>query len=213
MGEIVTIKISELEDIIQKEISKVLSIVSEKYKLNLEKLNNSIFNDAKSTSNYVINLKNNYSSLISVIKEKKPRPIDPSNFCLARKPNLKQCTRNKKNDCDFCASHQYSQPYGRINQEIIEKDKDKCKDTDKSKDKGKDKSISSNDVEKKRKIKKTTIKMKPKMIGDSEYFIDNNNHLYLQEKEQNNIKYRHIGNWNEHNNTIMFKNLLGGRDT
>jgi hypothetical protein len=201
MGEIVTTKISDLEDIIQKEIYKVLFLVSEKYKLNLEKLNDSVFHDNKDnkSNKYILNLKKDYPSLISTtpIKEKKLRPIDPSKYCLARKPNLKQCTRNKKNNCDFCASHQYSQPYGRIDQEIVT-----------NKNTNSHSNLNTNTVEKKKKIKKTTIKMKPKMIGDREYFIDNNNHLYIQEKDQGITKYRHIGNWNEHNNTIILKNIL-----
>jgi hypothetical protein len=62
----------------------------------------------------------NYSDILDRINNKyiqKKRPIKPSNFCLARKPNFEQCTRNKKNNSDFCANHQYYHPNGRIDEE------------------------------------------------------------------------------------------------
>ena len=57
----------------------------------------------------------------------------------------------------------------------------------------------------KNQIKKNTIKLNPLIISDKQYYIDNNNHLYITEKEKDQIKYRHIGNWNKSNQTIEFR--------
>ena len=108
---VVTIKVSDLEKIIETEIKKVLTIISKDYNIDDKDLSNKIQNK------YLLDLMLNYSDIIKETKERKKRPINPINFCMARKPNLKRCTRAKKIDSDFCASHQFNILYGRIDEE------------------------------------------------------------------------------------------------
>jgi len=146
----------------------------------------------------------------------KKRPINPNNYCMARKLNLDRCTRNKKNNCDFCPNHQYNHPYGRIDEPIkntlITIKTKKLKKTKKTQslENCKTKTKSKQTKEKKDKI----IKLKLKLIGDREYFIDNKNYLYIIENNNNNSNssnscnsskiYRHIGIWNESEKSINF---------
>ncbi len=176
--EIVTLKISEFDNIIQSEIKKILNFVAEEYKLDKESV-------VGCGIGYIN--KNIIETYQSIIVKKKTKPINPSNFCFAIKPNLERCTRNKKNNSLFCASHQYFQPNG-----VIDKDPNI--------------SISIHEKNNKiKKTKKTTIKLKPKIIGEREYFIDDKQHLYIYEKIDNQMKYRHIGNWNNHNQSITLR--------
>jgi hypothetical protein len=192
---LVSIEVSDIKAIVESEIKKILLLVSSEYKINNKKLTDNII---KKWDN---DLLKNYND---IIKPKKSRPINPSNYCLARKPDLKRCTRIKKINCDFCATHQFNCPFGRIDQyikdlkEVIEKKK-------KSKSKTKDlKEI----IEKKKKSKKkekTTIKLIPKKIGDNNYFIDDKNHLFINEKINDISKFRYIGKWKESDQTINLK--------
>ncbi len=207
----VTIQVSELEKIINTEMDKILSIISKEYKLDKDSLLDKVKRD------WSINLLD-YSD---VIKQRKSRPINPNNLCMARKPNLKRCTRIKKINCDYCASHQFNILYGRIDEEPkimntnnntnndinndksskIIKNKSKKKSSSKSKNNQKNNQI-------KKKYKKSTIKLKSIMISEKEYFIDNNNHLYITEKDGEELKYRHIGNWEKKSQTINLKDNI-----
>lgn len=40
--------------------------------------------------------------------------------CKAKRANNSQCTRRKKNDCDFCGTHQKGQPHGLFDEENME---------------------------------------------------------------------------------------------
>jgi hypothetical protein len=181
---IVTLKISEFENIIESEMKKILNFVAEEYKLDKESIVNCGLNHID---------KNMINSYPSFINKKKSKPINPCNFCFAIKPNLERCTRNKKNNSIFCASHQYSQPNGRIDDDqnisVSSQEKEKEKE---------------NKPTKKKQLR-TTIKLKPKIIGGKEYFIDDKYHLYVYEKIDNQMKYRHVGNWKEHNQTITLR--------
>jgi hypothetical protein len=140
--DVVTLKISDLEDII-------LSI-SKRYNIDNDELMEFI----------------DYTSLIK--NKSRTRPIDPINYCIARKPNMKRCTRNRKNNSEYCASHQSKHPYGRIDEEPTVEIKPKRE-------------------------KSNTIKLKPINIDGVEYLIDNKKYLYVQEKHDNIVKYRHVG--------------------
>ena len=181
---IVTVEISDLEKIVDTEIKKVLSIISINHNIDTKSLLN----------NWSFDLLLNYPDIIKESKEIKKRPINPNNFCMARKPDLKRCTRAKKKNCDYCPSHQFNLSHGRIDEE--HKKEESTPTSQKSK---------INPDDKKKKIKKTTIKLKTIMISDKEYYIDNKNHLYITEKEKDQIKYRHIGNWNKSVQTIEFR--------
>ena len=184
---IVSIEVSAIKEIVESEIKKILLLVSSEYKLNSKKVVDNIIKKWDS------DLLTNYND---IIKPRKARPIDPVNYCLARKPNLKRCTRIKKIDCDFCATHQFNCPFGRIDEEIkdnIKKLKTKTKKIYK-KDDGKD-----DKIEKKT---KTTVKLMHKKIGENNYFIDDKNNLFVNEKINDVSKFRFIGQWNESNQTI-----------
>ncbi len=149
--DVVTLKISELKEI--------LLSISKRYKIDNDELLKHI----------------DYSYLIN----RKARPIDPINYCIARTPNMKRCTRNKKNNSEYCASHHFKHPYGRIDEELNKELNMKTK-----------------------KQKSTTLKLKPITIDSIEYLIDNKKYLYLRESYDGTIKYRHIGIYNETNNSI-----------
>lgn len=167
----ITIKISNIKEIIESEIKKIIPL---------------IINTNNNVNNY--NLLNNYEFDISIIKklqekeiEKKKRPINPINFCLARKPNLNQCTRNKKNGYDFCANHQFNHPFGRIDEKY-------------------EYQYEYNIKEKKQKINKQNnniIHLSSKIINNQEYFIDNKNFIYIIENDDSKIKYKYIGIFND----------------
>jgi hypothetical protein len=164
----ITIKISKIKEIIELEIKKIIPL---------------IINTNNNANN---NLLNNYEFDISIIKnlqqkeiEKKKRPINPINFCLARKPNLNQCTRNKKNGYDFCANHQFNHPFGRIDEKY---------------------EYEYNIKEKKQKRNKQNnniIHLSSKIINNQEYFIDNKNFIYILENDDSKIKYKYIGIFND----------------
>ena len=148
--DVVTLKISEL--------TNILLSISKRYKIDKDEL-----------LKYI-----DYSSLINM----KSKQISTINYCIARTPNLKRCTRNRKNNSEYCASHHFKHPYGRIDQELNEELKPK-------------------------KQKSTMIKLKPIIIDDVEYLIDNKKYLYVRETCDNKIKYRHIGIYNDKNNSII----------
>ena len=180
---IVSIEVSEIKEIVESEIKKILLLVSSEYNLNSKKVVDNIIKKWDS------DLLSNYND---IIKPRKSRPIDPVNYCLARKPNLKRCTRIKKIDCDFCATHQFNCPFGRIDKEINEDIKDTI-ETKKHKTKKK---------VKENKKEKTTVQLIPKKIGENDYFIDDKNNLFINEKINDVSKFRYIGQWNESNQTI-----------
>jgi hypothetical protein len=187
---IVSIEVSEIKDIVESEIKKILLLVSSEYKLNSKKVVDNIIKKWDS------DLLTNYND---IIKPRKSRPIDPVNYCLARKPDLKRCTRIKKIDCDFCATHQFNCPFGRIDKEIT---KEITEDIKNSKETKKHKTLKK---DKEKDKEKTTIQLIPKKIGDNDYFIDDKNNLFINEKINDVSKFRYIGRWNESNQTINLK--------
>jgi hypothetical protein len=147
--DVVTLKISELKEI--------LLSISKRYKIDNDELLKHI----------------DYSSLIN----RKLRQINPINYCIARTPNLKRCTRNRKKCSEYCASHQFKHPYGRIDEEL-------------------------NMEMKPKKQKSNMIKLKPITIDSIEYLIDNKKYLYIRENYNGKIKYRHVGIYNDKDNNI-----------
>ena len=183
----ITTNVSKIKDIVDMEINKFLNYLVSEYKLNIncndviEKRKRDLepvdLSDLSDLSNLSI-LGNEIENENEKTQEnkKKKRPIDPADYCLARKPNLKQCTRIKKIDCDYCASHQYNRQFGRIDQTV------------------EDKNINSNKLKKnhfKIKEKSKIVKLRPVKIDNSDYFIDDNNNLYVYLKEH--AKYKYIG--------------------
>uniref|UniRef100_A0A6C0ECZ7 Uncharacterized protein n=1 Tax=viral metagenome TaxID=1070528 RepID=A0A6C0ECZ7_9ZZZZ len=166
----INIKLDDLNQIVKTEIQKVLFLVADQYKINQREILEKIL------SSWKCDLATTYSD---VLKNKRIRPVDPENFCFARKPNLDRCTRGRKKNSEYCASHQYTRPSGRIDEEP------------------------SKDLAKKNKNHQVMIQIQPKTIDGKPYFIDNINHLYVLEK---NKLYRWIGDWDEAAQTIKPKN-------
>lgn len=154
--DVVTLKISDL--------TNILLSISKKYKID----NNELLK-------YI-----DYSSLINM--KAKVKPISSINYCIARTPNLKRCTRNRKNNSEYCASHHFKHPYGRIDEELNEE---------------------LNEELKPKKQKSIMIKLKPIIIDGVEYLIDNKKYLYVRENYDGKIKYRNIGIYNDTNNSIV----------
>ena len=148
--DVVSLKISDL--------TNILLSISKKYKIDNDEL-----------LKYI-----DYSSLINM----KAKPISTINYCIARTPNLKRCTRNRKNNSEYCASHHFKHPYGRIDQEFNEELKPK-------------------------KQKSAMIKLKPIIIDGVEYLIDKKKYLYVRENYDGKIKYRNIGIYNDTHNSIV----------
>jgi hypothetical protein len=258
---ITTFTTTELETLIKNEINKVTSQISHDFNINKTIIDDNILHKWKLDLSTISNS--------NLVKEKKKRPINPVNFCLARKPNLEQCTRNRKLGSNFCASHQFNHPYGRINDNIpldniINKNKTKSKQKNKTKSKSKTKitpknkkknekenekdnekendningdrlqnlnidkkneedrkdrknrkdrkdrkDINDNDETKgysfKNKNKPKKIRLKPIIIGDIEYYIDQFKHIYLKHYLDNKLKYKFIGIFDIQNNKINLK--------
>jgi hypothetical protein len=86
-----TINTPTLNNFITSELQKVIKTISNEYNLNESDICNKILKSWNP----------NFNCLIDSNKIIKKRPINPSNYCIARKSNLNQCTRNKKNDSDY----------------------------------------------------------------------------------------------------------------
>lgn len=219
---ITTFDTVELETLVKNEINKVILQISNNFSIDKKLIDNIILNNWKFDISVI--------SDSNLVKEKKKRPINPVNFCLARKPNLERCTRNKKIGSNFCASHQFNHPYGRIddNKQISNiipnkikshKHKQKGKSKSKTKSKGKNKGINKGKIKEttecdetkvvKKNIKKIPkkIRLKPVIIGDIEYYMDQFQHVYLKNYIDNQVKYKFIGIFDIVNNKINIKEI------
>ena len=180
----ITTNISKIKDIVDIEINKLLNYLVSEYKLNIN-CNDVIEKRKRDIEPIDLSiLGNEIENEKKQEIEKKKRPIDPADYCLARKPNLKQCTRIKKIDCDYCASHQYNRQFGRIDQ-IIQNDKI---------------TINSNKLimnQFKVREKKKIVKLKPIRIEETDYFIDDNNNLYIYITDIS--RYKYIGIMDDNN--------------
>jgi hypothetical protein len=178
----INIKIDDLNQIVKTEIQKVLSLVADQYNLNQTDV------IEKMLSIWKCDFESIYPDLL---KNKDDNAIDSENLCLARKPDLNRCTRNRKKNTEYCPSHQQSRPYGRIDkepsQDLIKKSKNqKCQ---------------------------VMIKVQPKLIDSKQYFIDDQNHLYIIEKNKSKDQYRWVGDWDESNQKIIPKDSIKTTET
>lgn len=165
---VLTVNTPALHNFITSELQKVIKTISNEYNLNETDICNKILTNWTTDFNCLID--NNTNKII------KKRPINPSNYCIARKSNLERCTRNKKNNSDYCANHQYNRPNGRIDEAIK---------TDKKKD--------NNTI--------GFIKLKPININNNSYFIDSNNYIYT--KDQKLDKYKYVGLFDNQTQNII----------
>ena len=176
------ITVSKIKEVVDIEIGKFLNYLISEYKLDL--------NTQDVIEKRNLDLNSIDLSVFEKEKEKRKRPINPVDYCLARKPNLAQCTRIKKIDCDYCASHQHIRPFGRIDQTI---QNDKI-------------TTNSNKLiinQFKIKEKKRIVKLKAIKIENTDYFIDDNHNLYIYLKD--NGKYKYIGMMNDNKQIIQNK--------
>ena len=229
---ITTFDTVELDSLVKNEIDKVILQISNNFNIDKKIIDHDIMNNWKLDLSII--------SDSNLVKEKKKRPINPVNFCLARKPNLERCTRNKKIGSNFCASHQFNHPYGRIDdnkstasiiqnknrtykhkqkgkskEKLKSKEKSKNKEKLKTKEKSKTKEISKNNEKDKNdttteinndaKKAQKKIRLKPIIIGDIEYYMDQFKHVYLKNYIDNQIKYKFIGIFDTSNNKIDIK--------
>jgi hypothetical protein len=184
----ITTNISKIKDVVDVEINKFLNYLVSEYKLDLN-CKDVIEKRKKNIETIDLSILGNEIEKTQE-KEKKKRPINPVDYCLARKPNLAQCTRIKKIDCDYCASHQHIRPFGRIDQTI---QNDKI-------------TTNSNKLiinQFKIKEKKRMVKLKAIKIENTDYFIDDNHNLYIYLKD--NGKYKYIGMMNDNKQIIQNK--------
>ena len=183
------ITVSKIKEVVDIEIGKFLNYLISEYKLDLN--TQDVIEKRNLDLNSIdLSVFENIEKEKEKEKEKKKRPINPVDYCLARKPNLAQCTRIKKIDCDYCASHQHIRPFGRIDQAI---QNDKI-------------TTNSNKLiinQFKIKEKKRIVKLKAIKIENTDYFIDDNHNLYIYLKD--NGKYKYIGMMNDNKQIIQNK--------
>lgn len=129
-----------LSQIVKIECDKLIDQIANEYNLNRKEL----------SDKYLSN--NNFS----YEKKKRTRKSVPADqMCLGRKIDFTQCTRRRKGDKCFCATHANSLPFGRI-------------------DDGKEYPDSLKDVKK----NDDYIAMRVYEYEDNKYLIDNNNIIY-----------------------------------
>jgi len=75
-----------------------------------------LLEDFNSCYKFTFNNLNEFHS--KYFKLKKKKNLNSENYCFARKADLQQCTRLKKNNCDYCVSHQFRRPFGIITDEL-----------------------------------------------------------------------------------------------
>jgi len=102
-----------MEKIINKRVEEYSNSFIEKMKEKINSLN--IYETDK--INKFIDFIDNYNSLVfekgDLIKPKRVKvEIDTAIRCTAKRINGEQCTRRKKNDCDYCGTHHKTLPFG-----------------------------------------------------------------------------------------------------
>jgi len=92
--------------------------------------------------------------------KKRNRRILPDEFqCMGRKLDSKQCTRGKRENSDYCKSHENKLPFGRIDEPFKGKE---------SKNRGRKKGDKQNDF----------IATHVEIIDGKNYLVDDNNFVY-----------------------------------
>jgi hypothetical protein len=102
-----------MEKIINKRVEEYSNSFIQKMKEKINSLN--IYETDK--INKFIDFIDNYNSLVfekgDLIKPKRVKvEIDTTIRCTAKRINGEQCTRRKKQDCDYCGTHHKALPFG-----------------------------------------------------------------------------------------------------
>ena len=85
-------------------------------------------------------------------KRKKNKILDSQELCMAKKADGMQCTRRRKEQCEYCGKHVNNLKFGRIDDEVKYQDKEKY------------------------------IKTKHDKINGEDYLVDDNNFVYNFDK-------------------------------
>lgn len=168
------ININEIKPIIPNEIFKFVN-------LELDKILKQLCDDYNLDYN---NIKDQYGSDINKIgakfgvKKRNRRILPPTLQCMGRKLDGKQCTRGKRDNSEFCKSHENKLPYGRIDEPFKGKELTK---------RGRKKKMRQNDY----------IATHMEVINGKNYLIDDKNFVYSF--NINNPEFLGI----KHNNNII----------
>lgn len=79
-------------------------------------------------------------------KRKKNKLLEKQELCMAKKADGLQCTRRKKNNCDYCGKHTNNLKFGRVDDEIKYQDTDKFIKTKCTKIDGTDYLVDDNEI-------------------------------------------------------------------
>ena len=149
------IKLGDISPIIPNNLFKLIN-----YELNtiIEKICNENNLDFKDISD-------KYSEDITKIGtkfgiKKRNRRVLPAEFqCMGRKLDAKQCTRGKRDNSDYCKSHENKLPFGRIDEPFKGKE---------LKNRGRKKRVKNNDY----------IATHVEIIDGKNYLVDDRNFVY-----------------------------------
>lgn len=100
--------------IFEDEMMIILDSISEKYKIEMDDL-------VKQFMPNIINI-----SIKLGVKKRNKRVLPKEVRCMGRKIDGEQCTRSRRNGCDYCKSHSKRLPHGRIDDDTyVKKEKGK----------------------------------------------------------------------------------------
>jgi hypothetical protein len=150
----------------KEELENMLHTISQTYDIDYEELKKLSFSNANLAIQYGI-------------RKRIKRKIDKDKQCMGRKIDGHQCTRSRRDNLEYCLSHQKNLKFGRI-------------------DDGK---VITHEGERKKKKKKGDdyIATKRKMIENITYLIDENNNIYSYNIESPVL----LGKYDIENNNII----------
>jgi hypothetical protein len=147
LGEISPIIPNNLFKLINTELNSILEKICEENNLNYNDISEKYSDDI-----------NKIGSKFGV--KKRNRRILPADFqCMGRKLDSKQCTRGKRDNSDYCKSHENKLPFGRIDEPFKGKE---------SKNRGRKKRDKQNDF----------IATHVEIIDGKNYLVDDKNFVY-----------------------------------
>ena len=138
----------------ETELINILGDVAEEYNLDKEKL----------TTKYLPNILN--LSIKLGVKKRTKRVLPKELQCMGRKIDGEQCTRSRRNGCDYCLSHSKRLPHGRIDDNTYVK-----------KEKGKR-------GRKRKSIESEYIATKLEIINGKEYLVDEYDNVFKYDLNQ-----------------------------
>ena len=92
----------EIFKIFEDEVTNIIDNISEQYNISKEELKNKFMPN-------ILNI-----SIKMGVKKRNKRVLPSEVRCMGRKIDGEQCTRSRRNGCDYCLSHSKRLPHGRI---------------------------------------------------------------------------------------------------